>query len=367
MKPDWLWDCIRCGRKLPFDSYFFDPVSEYQDSGTKIEKMNGKRVEEGAGLSETGPSLSRALLKKKKSLGRSIPKEQLDGESVSSAQSSITVPVRNLDSESRNSTPCTCEHSSAAIIQHSEAHTNHKEHELASSSMLPKPSTPLNELSHNSPTRKLSFVSGTKLSEVPNKEASPADLEDRESLSTAISSLLAHHQRENKKDSSTVPSFETSKFGRRKHQLLGRAPSNLSARSISLSRASSVDTMNTDGLGTPIEPINSATSLKFPEVKNANSTEMECKNSITASVLEAFGSQAEGQGEDGKETLQMTQLGYEDPEALVWREKLMRKMGAGYQGLGIEKTKGIGTVKDLVGLGAAPQSISRRTRRAGGR
>ena len=346
-------------------------------------KSKNKSVGKGTASPNNGPTIHRKLMRKTKDLSKSIQKEQLDGESFSPAQSSIALSSHSHDVETAITTPCTHQASPAKSVHQSESHTNNKKNEIASSIALPNPTIPFNELSPNSPPKKPPSTSESMASDLQKNEPSCTQVEDRESFSTAISSLLAHHQRENH-NSSTTTSFETSKFGRRKRQLLGRAPSNLSARSLSLSRASSIDTMNTDGIGTPIEPTHSATSLKFPESKNPDLANADRKNSITAaSALTAFASQAKGQDavDQTIEPLQMTQLGYEDPEALIWREKLMRKMGVNEGGgmasdglrsqrlEGIEKRNRIGVVvKDsVVGSSRAGDSIARRTRRAGGR
>lgn len=72
---------------------------------------------------------------------------------------------------------------------------------------------------------------------------------------------------------------------------------------------------------------------------------------------------------DNHEAPQMTQLGYEDPDALAWREKLERKLGRGLsrRDAGEEAGRGgrvkeIGRVKDLTGKGAG--GVGRRTRQA---
>ena len=72
----------------------------------------------------------------------------------------------------------------------------------------------------------------------------------------------------------------------------------------------------------------------------------------------------------------MTQLGYEDPDALAWREKVARKLGGGGGGGGIgygggdtaagtegssRRVKEIGVVKDVVG---SRGPVGKRTRLA---
>ena len=101
---------------------------------------------------------------------------------------------------------------------------------------------------------------------------------------------------------------------------------------------------------------------------------------MLATYLESNDDDYFHEDEEAKQKLQMTQLGYEDPEAEAWRQKLTRKVGGGGVAAAAaategenEKEKGGGvevrikssrvTVKDDVGIGE--QSVSMRTRRAG--
>ena len=220
-----------------------------------------------------------------------------------------------------------------------------------SSHTLRARSAPLTEISLN-PSPK---PSPSPVKSIASQESvkSPR-AEQQNSLCTAINSLLAHHQR----GVSNAPANATEipRLGRRKRHLLGRAPSNLSTRSngsANFSRASSVDTLNTDGLGTPIEP----------SISNA-------RKASTEKITVLRNTEDQDTEEEAGQKLQMTQLGYEDPEVKVWREKVVKKIGGGKEVVsskmdGGGRVKGIGTVTDVVGRGA--HGAGRRTRRSGGR
>ena len=177
---------------------------------------------------------------------------------------------------------------------------------------------------------------------------------NRDPVSTEIKSLLAQQKRE----IGNIPNpamSEHQRPGRRK-RFLGRATSNISIPSngsIGLSRASSVDTMNTDGVGTPLEPVQPAKS-QGP------------KDPIVA--LLGIHDEPEEKDEAARQNLQMTQLGYEDPEVEAWREKIIKKIGGGKdpgndKAEGVTRVKSTRTVKDVAGFGA--QGTGRRTRNGG--
>ena len=235
--------------------------------------------------------------------------------------------------------------------------------------------SPLKERSPNSPIKPIDACSKPSRSPTLGATAQP-------NLTEALSTLLAHQKsRVGGSNSSTAGDESTAQSSnprRGKRKLFGRATSNLSAKggagglSFSISRASSVDTMNTDGLGTPIEITtptlnNSATNNGAMEnaqgaavsaqretisIKNASLPAPE-PDALEASLLEPTLGHLVGLEEE--QPLQMTQVGYEDPEAGVWRAKLAKKMnGKGVEGSGktpkkkseVEKLGGvIGTIE----------------------
>ena len=253
--------------------------------------------------------------------------------------------------------------------------------------------SPLKERSPNSPTAPQ--VSPSK-SDKPS--AHVRSKSDRDALSDAITSLLAQTKTPIPLSAPDKPSTNTRPLSnpsapetrRRNRKLLGRATSNLSNRSIGsnnpvlnlntgLSRASSVGTMNTDDVGTPLDL--SAAGPGTATATETSTSKTALGDGLTTSALTSHDEllAAEDDGEDPEEKpLQMTQVGYEDPEAGRWRARLMRKVSAHARGVkdgevvdgDKKKTKGElggavvagggGTLEDE---GEGARSVSTRTRR----
>ncbi|KAL9120359.1 MAG: hypothetical protein Q9187_003085 [Circinaria calcarea] len=345
VKAEWLWDCICIGKKLSFDGYYIHPSQQGKPRDEKDAEAPKNR-----GSSDSASDRCGSRIAKQGTVA--VNETPIEGAAGLDQTIEMAEAIKT-EAGSTDETFLNCDDDGALTPNPPKVHASSGNLETASAHSVSYKPSPLHELSPNSPPK----PSRSQAKPSPTKPRPSLDSQDSESLMTAISSLLAHHQRESSNPPPPVTS-EQPRLGRRKRQLFGRVPSNLSARSnsINLSRASSVDTLNTDGLGTPLEAAHSA---RIP-------AKTECKNSITASVLASYSEEMEQkEDEEAKQRLQSTQLGYEDPEAGAWRAKLMNKMGG--RGKEVEvRVKGIGTVRDEAGLGA-PQSVSTRTRRSGAR
>lgn len=111
--------------------------------------------------------------------------------------------------------------------------------------------------------------------------------------------------------------------------------------------------MNTDGLGTPLEPPNTTTLDKFKD----NNTDHKAE-------LRTIWSAAQEDPDREEPPLQMTQLGYEDETVKAWRERVDVKMGVGYGKAKGKQTPGKGKPRNVAAGGLG---ISKRTRLASGR
>ena len=114
-----------------------------------------------------------------------------------------------------------------------------------------------------------------------------------------------------------------------------------------MSRASSVDTINTDGLGTPLEP-----SMQSARPSQAVSGKGYSKLKDTKdpfATLRAYAEEAEREENQPSMEMQMTQLGYEDPDVKAWRARIVKKMGGGeeFEDECLERKKCIEVVKDI--------------------
>lgn len=339
---EWLWESIHEGELRPFDPYLIRHSRSHlptTDSNTLDAKLNAAKPDNYS-------SFSSRMIKgsgERSLFGRTLDLVKNEEGAHPTDDSCFRVveesPVKNRDS---------CSDSIGKPGVETETDPPHPDECCDSLPQTLRPMTiPLKEISLNlSPN---DSPSPTKVCSPSSKSVTSVKYNDEETLGTAISSLLAHHQRM----AATIPPAkpsEESKFGRRRRQLLGRAPSGMSARSngsINMSRASSVDTMNTDGLGTPLEP-------------STAKTRDEADDSFA--VLHGI-----GEKESVETPLQMTQLGYEDPDVRAWRERVVKKLG----GVGQidsdagKRVEGIGVVTDVGGRG--PKGIGRRTRQALGR
>ena len=343
MSSKWLWDSIQEGELKPFDTYLIS-FSENQlpmaDSKSADDKTKATDP-------ETRSNLSNRVTKDGKKgllLGRTLDlASNEDGGQLTDDNPSLRVVE---DSPLKNQEPRPGSIGTPEFPNDIDKARPDESHD----SLAHPTSAPLKEISSN-PSPKAP-LSPTKTFDPSFKPATSVKISD-DSLGPAISSLLAHHQRLAAANTASKLA-DDAKVGRRRRQLFGRAPSSLSARSngsVSISRASSVDTMNTDGLGTPLE---------------TSTTHIREEADESFAVLHGLG-EKEGSRESIEQPLQMTQLGYEDPDVRAWRERAIKKLGgAGHIELDTGKrVEGIGVVTDVGGRGA--RGVGRRTRQALGR
>lgn len=375
MTAEWLWHCIHIGEKTPIDAYRIgggSPRNVSSRSLSRRETDEGLQAElPGSGLKREQPRRDRLrepgqrpprdgsfpVLIQPHSVNGNRAASEAETCSESKASPSIKEELNDNDAGEDNATTKANnddddDDDDDNRTQPTSECASRKLKDLISSHDLPVKSSPLTEISPN-PTPKPSLSPDKSLEPIK-----PPPQPQQNSLSTAITSLLAHHPRS--LTNSTAP-FDHAQPPRRsrKRQLLGRAPSNLSARSLG-SRASSVDTMNTDGVGTPLE-LGSY---------HADSSNKAVNDSVKVDAMIFYAQHQDEEKDAAEQQLQLTQLGYEDPEVGAWRERVVRKMKGGPKEKTPRKTEGmmgrtIGTVKDIVGSGTG--SVARRTRHAGAR
>ncbi|KAL8944688.1 MAG: hypothetical protein Q9216_000256 [Gyalolechia sp. 2 TL-2023] len=336
---DWLWDCIRSGEFQDFKPYVVElrsPKADQESDKAQNQSQdqgNSRHKHEAAANQERGSDRT-----SKSSNHGTHGTEPHTLHAADIARTALDNPIKNISS---------------------------KEQCLPTPDSIPPPtiftSNALREISPNSSPPKPT-ISPSKLPHTWDLPTKPPSQDP--ALSATISALLAHHQsaRSSKSHSTNAALHQAQPPVRRKRQLFGRAPSNAS----NLSRASSVDTVNTDGIGTPVELTRSASNISTVAYNNSNNTvHPNPKRPITATDSILFDTLADEQAAENNENqeqqLQMTQLGYQDPDALAWRERVERKLGNFSKKDGTEsgKVKEIGRVKDLTGRG-------RRTRQAAG-
>ena len=395
VRPNWLWDSTNNGKVMPFHPYLLQPVRQpiaanFDDPPSEILENDSKSWTNNKALevkrSDHTVSPKKAMLadpdwkKRRKETNTLVETDQTASDSFQGDSGLQTETHCNYESFDGAAETPGLENSSYAIPRQSNSFPLQ---EITPNSSPPKPQLQPSE------TKPLTASANNDLSSLSH--ISPKKQED-ESLGPTISSLLAHHQQRassalaaaNKRTAPPTLIDPSQPRQRRRRQLLGRAPSTLSSHSHSnnpnpdLSRASSVDTAHTDGLGTPL----STSSFSFAAVKKDG-------NSGNGNAVSNVVYDTEHEEEELKrreECLQMTQLGYEDTEVRLWRERVERKItggggkGAGKEGVGNGKgkgaagatpgrgAKGAGVGTATAGAGRAVESlgISKRTRLATG-
>lgn len=339
----WLWDSIQDEKLKPFDTYLI------RHAGDQISTSDSKSSDDRTASTTTRSrsSLSNPITtdgKKRLLLGRTLDlAKNAEGAQLMDDNSGLGVIE---DSPMKKQESC-LDSIGTSDIQTETDNANPDECLDSFAPPLGAISAPLKEISLNSSPQAPS--SPSKFVAPSSKSATSVKISD-DSLGPAISSLLAHHQRLAATNPATKLS-DDAKVGRRRRQLLGRAPSSLSARSngsVSISRASSVDTMNTDGLGTPLE---------------ISTTHIRDEPDESFAVLQGLG-ERESFRESIEQPPQMTQLGYEDPDVQAWRERAIKKLGgAGQIELDtVKRVEGIGVVTNVGGRGA--RGVGSRTRQA---
>lgn len=367
---DWIWNCIRDGQLLPFDSYLVQPVSRPDVSSPH--------------------STSRSTAVATKSFKTATESMRSDMTIPQVWQHSSTKPAEPPPEQSKRASTPSIRPSMKTVTNSFPDDAGPLAEE--SSSTLPAETRrgriPLQETSPNSSPPKRQDESRKPLPSPPETATTtaPSKAPDKErradSLGPAIASLLQHHQRTrsgiqrspspSKSDTPTASGMTTAAVlisrgsppadaptttkdddndtatapRRRRHrrQLLGRAPSNLSSShdylqdggnnnptvSRTVTRASSVDAANTDGLGTPIldhTGTNHSTPHKTTTARNDGRGSMFARPSSYHTGWEDDDEYDPDKPSD--EHLQMTQLGYEDPDVAAWRERVSKKLAAG--------------------------------------
>ncbi|KAL5687788.1 hypothetical protein EMGR_001413 [Emarellia grisea] len=196
-------------------------------------------------------------------------------------------------------------------------------------------------------------VSPTKETRPPNT-ASPSNKRKapdhvttsaQAAIELAVSGFLKQARTANSRSKSDTTDQESDSLRRRRRKpLLGRAPSHSSAQGV-FSRASSIDTLNEDGCGSAVESIGAEGFNSF----------------LTGGRFEPSESQRRIEEQENEEPA-MTQLNYEDPDAVKMREQLFS-----HAGKLSNKTKSsdqgviVGEVRELEDIG---WGTGRRTRKA---
>lgn len=304
---EWLWSSIRQERKLPFEPYSVQKKAS-QDRDLEL-RAHPEHKRSLASMPKNDANLRRST---------SIPHKSKtpEADSIRSKHTISESPQKELSVEP---------------IQH-----------------------PKSQQGSISPAKNPPPENGNKSGTgSPSKRKHPEPESESERPTTAASALdsavngLLKHARSAASRSTTDPISENDRVRpRRRKPLLGRVQSNTSARGTDqnkpFSRASSIDTLHEEG------------SAGAPESMNGHSGRIEFEfQSEERNRLNGI--------EEIDETPQMTQLDYEDPDAVAMREEFLRHAGKAVDKPSRKEGLVIGEVKELEKSG---WGTGRRTRNA---
>ncbi|KAL2865129.1 BRCT domain protein [Aspergillus lucknowensis] len=308
---NWLWASIRRGGKQPFDSYLI----------RKQSSQSSKDMEVRAGSHPQSRPTSQRTLKDTSQL-----------HSIKDPNKS-----RTPDNDSING------HEARQAVAESPQKDLKQKHLPESHRKSTSPTNPPREkeAATNSPSAKRKSLYQT-----------PTAADTKSAIDLAVGGLLKQARAATSRSAadSTGDSHEGFRL-RRPRPLLGRVQSN-SARSTeqkSFSRASSIDTLNEDGCGSAVESLNTDSGIR--SLANSGRFEFEYPEGERDREIEAV----------ENETLPMTQLDYEDPDAVAMREKFLRNAGKVVDRPSKRDSLVIGEVQDLEQAG---WGSGRRTRGA---
>ena len=304
---DWLWITIQKAQKQPFEPFLIrKPISQ---SSRDPEKRAGSRPDQNEQPQDP---------KKRNNATKSEPYPDHPQTSKLIRQTSKETDK----APSRRSTP-----------------------------LQEKPEIPEKEPTiRESPTKEPSQQHTKYIS--PRKRTVSEQATDPTSLSaieTTLSGLLQQARAANSRSTSDAGENGDRPRSRRRKPLLGRAPSHASVRSTEhkgFSRASSIDTLNEDGCGSAIDSVNTEGIPSLVNSGRFDFLEGDCIN----------------EDDESETPPPMTQLNYEDPDAVAMREKFLHQAGKLVQKKPAHQDLIVGEVKELENVG---WGSGRRTRNAG--
>ena len=372
VRAEWLWDCIRQCEKLPFDQYLLCPHRQAQIcdvQGLKRDSRSDNSAESEPQNKTSGNHPQRESKPTPKTNRPQKPDSLREGSTTGLAEAQDAVDSELLLNDE--------------VSERSRLLSNRAS--KPSAPARPTGPSPLQERSPNispRPSPPKPAASSLHAGKAPD------------SLNDAITSLLAHHR--SHRSGSTASSATVSGSARtasavnldeiasalpnparRKRKLLGRAPSNLSAhsageRSLQHSPAKSLDSLHTDGLGTPIEVPSAPSRPATAKDQDVHDPAAVRTGRGKTPLLMSDDREADAEGEAAARVPVLTQVGYEDRDAQVWRASLMRKVGGrAVEESQDEEEEDVGSVAEnrvrmmREDSGNGVGGIAKRTRRAG--
>ncbi|KAJ5101939.1 hypothetical protein NUU61_004161 [Penicillium alfredii] len=330
---DWFWISIQTGQRKPFEPYVVRRPTSHRGSG----------VDKPTGGSAT----------------RKQPQDQINSGSANRSGTSSVEPSNSVKPEKQ--APRSDKNRIMPIIGDgfSKEEDNNPPKPTIPESRSPSPANPSNPPA----TDELTAV---RPSSSYSASAAPS------ALDTALSGLLqqARAAKSRQQTESVTTNDDGSNPPRRKRKpLMGRAPSHSSTRVLepmgAPSRASSIDTLNDDGLGSALDSAHPTRDNSMSRTNSRN--DQSLSSMLSGGKLDLLGERLpfprehEHEDEENQEP-PMTQLDYEDPDAAAMRAEFLRNAGklAGKTAKPDEPGFLVGEVRELEDIG---WGSGRRTRK----
>ncbi|CAG8051615.1 unnamed protein product [Penicillium olsonii] len=316
---DWLWISIQAGQKKPFDPYIVRRYPSQNATDAAKDPTSAKR----------------------KHLHKNVDDRPRDSPLHGSVDS------RSNNSKTQGSTTVSMNRTVPVIGDGFEDDA-------------PKPSVP--ESRSPSPARipeqQAADEPSTKET-TPNTDSAPKT--GPSALDTALSGLLQQARAAKSRQQAETPIDASNPPRRKRKPLLGRAPSHTSAIALEnrLSRASSIDTLNDDGIGSAIESGHPTRENSQSHARGEPSLSSMLSGGRFDFLNDRLPAHTEEEDEENQAP-QMTQLGYEDADAAAMRAEFLRDAGKLSDKTKTDGGVHVGEVRELEDLGWAS---GRRTRK----
>lgn len=297
---DWIWESIRVGQKIPFEPYVVKRQPSQGDNA--VERRNDSQSKRASQVLQ--------------------PKQGItDGEVVEIKENTPDVPQER---------PPVYEQPP----QHTEDNSSRREKQ-----QIPQKRSSMWQSKSPSP-RKEQNQSTADSSSIRRQDSDQSGVSAAQSaFDLTINGLLKQARAANSRSATDSSDQNDSNIRqRRRKPLLGRAPSLSSARNVS--RASSIDTLNEDGCGSGLESadISRTNSRNGPQQQKQQQAPPPPPQSISSLLSGSkfdFNPEAihhdhlrDGVPDsDEDQEPPMTQLNYEDPDAVAMRQQFLRKAG----------------------------------------
>lgn len=287
---DWLWDSIQAGEKKPFEAYTIKrPLSQSDKDAEKRQNLSRSN--------STSQGVPTRVVNERQRSSSEIAAVKENTPDISRSKSIAEKRKHPSDETSQN------------LLQEKQQSPQNRASESIPHSKSPSP--------QKDQSRPNTSSSSLKRQETDQSTASAFDL--------AVNGLFKQARAASSRSATDSGDQSDQPRTRRRKPLLGRAPSLNSARNCeqsAFSRASSIDTLNEDGCGSGAESV--ATDKNA--ASRVNSRGEQSFASLFSGTRFEFG--AEGNPEDQEdEEPPMTQLNYEDPDAVAMRQKFMQHAG----------------------------------------